>query len=86
MAADEAAEFPLTIAGLADAQGTIWNIGNADFDAALRRLQTLSTEMQRLLDAPRSDQEPRLPFVLGTCPACLASGSSASRSARAHAL
>jgi hypothetical protein len=51
MAVDEAAKFPLTIAGLADAQGTIWNdIGNADFDAALRRLQTLSTEMQRLIE------------------------------------
>lgn len=50
-AVPEAATFPITIEGLAQAQADIWrDIGNADHGSALRRLHGLSGELSALLE------------------------------------
>ncbi|WP_245768548.1 nucleotidyltransferase domain-containing protein [Stigmatella aurantiaca] len=50
-AVPEAANFPITIEGLAKAQAEIWrHIGNADAESALRQLRILSTNMSVLVE------------------------------------
>jgi hypothetical protein len=50
----EAATFPLTIEGLANAQAQIWSdIGKADHESALRRLHSVSDSLRTLLERAR---------------------------------
>jgi len=46
----EASTYPITIEGLADAQGHVWrDVGKADYDGALRRLHTLSDGLRAII-------------------------------------
>jgi hypothetical protein len=48
-AVSEAATFPITIEDLADVQGQVWrDIGNADYECALRRLTSLSNRLRAI--------------------------------------
>lgn len=50
-AVPEAATFPITIDGLADAQNEIWrSIGEGEFEGALRRLRSVSGSLRAILE------------------------------------